>query len=246
MNIESFLTGTLLGSVLIGLVIYFLRNYIRNVTKNYFDKNIENHKQDLTKELKGIEFNYQRRMEDFSLYTQKRHAVYAELYEKINKATSDMSFATSAGRMYPIQQVHTTDKDDFKESLQNEGFNEEDIKKTIAMWDKDIVEASCEAMLLFDKKRIMNAHKSRVDAINYFNVHELYLNEKLSKMINELFNITFELYKNEARRIRFPEGKRSFEIWDKLDENNDLLQIKREEIKKQMREELSIGDYTSK
>ena len=135
MNLFVWITGgSILGAALIALCNYALKNYIKNITKNHFDKNIENHKQELTKELKEVEVNYQRKMEDFSLYTQKRHGVYANLYKHLNEAVNKMLYATSSLRQYPLPQAPQPDFEDVKKILLDEDFDNEDINKVIRKW----------------------------------------------------------------------------------------------------------------
>ncbi|MEC1550161.1 hypothetical protein P9D77_17915 [Bacillus rugosus] len=65
------------GGIITGIAIFLIKTYV----KNLFNRNIESYKVELTKSLKDVEFDYQRKLEDFSLYTQKRHQIYAEIYD---------------------------------------------------------------------------------------------------------------------------------------------------------------------
>lgn len=75
------------GGIVTGVAIFLIKTYV----KNLFNRNIESYKVELTKSLKDVEFDYQRKFEDFSLYTQKRHQIYAEIYRLIQQASSELS-----------------------------------------------------------------------------------------------------------------------------------------------------------
>ncbi|WP_147034621.1 hypothetical protein [Tenuibacillus multivorans] len=236
--------GSVFGTTLIALIVYGLRIYIKKVTQNYFDKNIENHRHELTKTLKEIEFDYQRKIEDFSLYTQKRHSIYAELYQKLNQAVMDIKTATASFRTYPFPEVPKPDKSDLKKVLEKEGFDDEQIINVINKWQVGSLEGRNEATRLFDAKRLKKADQSRVEANQYFLKSELYLNEELSCLIDEALKIIFHMCIDESSSIEYPGSEAAKEKWKNHKENSEILEKKIIEIKKQMRKELSIGDYS--
>jgi hypothetical protein len=244
MNFWSFIADSAIGGTIIALIIFALKNYIKSVTQNYFNKNIENHKHELTKALKEIEFDYQRRMEDFTLYTQKRHHIYAELYKMLSKAVVEIKYATAIYRQYPIPQSYHINFEDLKNTLSKNSFNEEEIQSVINKWKIDPQKGQKEACRIIDSKRLAEADKLRVEAYNFFLINELYLNETLSKTIKEALDIMYEMVLDESMSIQYPEDTdMSNKKWTQHKENSEKLTNRIEQIKKIMKEELSIGDY---
>lgn len=240
MNLESFLTGTIIGSVILSLVTYLLRTYMRYVTKDYFDKNIENHKQELTKELKGIEFNYQRRIEDFILYTQKRHSVYAELYKYLNKSVGQMLIATSPHSKFVMVQSYL---EDLESALFKDKFDNVEVDKVRHKWKWQLEKDYNRGTKGFDESALFEANKIRLVAKRFFVDNELYLSNNLSILINELLGFLVGMASDEISMVTFKNTETSKRI-DKYKENNTKATNKLSEIKELMRKELSRGDYT--
>jgi hypothetical protein len=111
MEIWTWIKGSITLAGIGTILVFTLRTYIKSQTKNFFDKNIKDHKHELTKSLKEVEFDYQRKIHDFTLYTQKRHDIYAELYEKLFRTISEVKFSTSKMRAYPIPGASSMDYD---------------------------------------------------------------------------------------------------------------------------------------
>jgi hypothetical protein len=245
LELWTWIKGSALFALLGTLIVLALKTYIKSQTKNFFDKNIENHKHELTKSLKEVEFDYQRKIQDFTLYTQKRHSVYAELYEKVLNAVGEMQFATSLFRTYPIPQSNHVDTEELRAVLLNENFEEKDVNEVVSEWRIDPNAARKKTCRLFDFKRLNKANELRVKAHKYFLESELYLNETLSKEVKELMSVMYEMHLDELTSIQYPEERVRTKELQMIKENHEKLTKGIDHIKKLMREDLSIGDYFS-
>lgn len=245
MEIWTFLKESAIYAGVGTLLVFALRAYIQSQTKNFFDKNIENHKHELTKSLKEVEFDYQRKIQDFTLYTQKRHGIYAELYEKLFNASSQVTDATSRMRSYPIPANDNVDLDLLRASLIKEGFGEREANEVVRQWRQNPSEARRKGEMLYDLILIYKADKVRSETNKFFLLNELYLNDSLSKQIANSLILMKDLCRNWSLYVQFPENYQETNFLTSNREIQDHLRIQIDSIKYQMRKELSIGDYVS-
>ena len=73
------------SSVAIALLFFFAKKYIAIFIENKFDEQLETYKHDLSLITENARFDYQRKIQDFNLYTIKKHERYVEIHKGISK-----------------------------------------------------------------------------------------------------------------------------------------------------------------
>ncbi|AWM22990.1 hypothetical protein [Bacillus subtilis] len=245
--IESFINFILdagIVSVLGALILWGLKVYVNKLTDNHFNKNIANHQQELTKALKIVEFNYQRKMEDFTLYTNKRHQIYSELYKWICKAITEVKSATSPLR-HRIDESLNLDSDGLKEIIEYEGFNKKEIERVIQKWNVNSKDGIAEANRIMDLHKLGKADEIRAQANNLFFESGLYLSDKLTEALEEIFDILHSMRVDEYMYLMYPDSNYSTEVRKKHIENRKKIENAIKIVRKIMKDELAVGDYNS-
>ncbi|ARU61867.1 hypothetical protein CBW65_13125 [Tumebacillus avium] len=222
---------SVLLSVLVtsGIGTFLFQTFIRNKIKNLFDKNLESHRHTLMLITEETKFDFQRRIQDFSLFTSKKHEAYQELYKLILIANGKV-LSFSGG---------------FKSELSFEEFSKEDLEKY--MTDKKVVSGKMKyllEMLESNRRKAIKEMKEYIlmidfqkawhsinEARNLLLINELYLSDEVSKSSKDVLNIIDQLlYYYESR--------------DKEDVKNiQILELQRpgqlDRLKTLMREELA-------
>ncbi|MGG7221302.1 hypothetical protein ACQXR1_13460 [Bacillus sp. ATD] len=232
---KDIMTFLLSGGITTGIAIFLIKTYVNNL----FNKNIESYKVELTKSLKDVEFDYQRKFEDFSLYTQKRHQVYAELYRIIQQALRELKDA-----MNILEETALPDsmsKETLYKVLVKEKFDEEEIDEILAGWNFDPFKTIDTARIIIDEKRIKKANNATQQAWRFFMENELYISDEIADLTQEILRAINDMYATEYVSLKYTDGEEA--KWNKHIENDRFIKGKLKEVKEQMKEELSIGYY---
>ncbi|MCY9374855.1 hypothetical protein MOF34_06825 [Bacillus sp. T17B1] len=240
----SFIQSLISYGALGAFFLWMLKVYVKKLTDNHFNKNIVNHQHELNKALKIVEFNHQRKMEDFILFTNKKHQVYPELYKWIYQAVTKINDATSlGGRSNPKFQSSNLNTKLLKEILEDEGLHQEEIEMVIQEWNINNEDGIKEAQRIYEFKKLTKAIEFRKQAHTFFSESGLYLSEILTDEIENIFDILDSMSVDEYMSLKYPDLKYGHEKWEKHVKNkkkiNDALKI----VKKIMKDELTVGDY---
>lgn len=106
-------------SVVTTILVFVLKRYLSNKVDHYFQEKITLFKHQLDLSIEAEKFNYQRKIQDFSLYTVKKHEKYVSLYELLLDAESRIC------GFYGIKSVPTYqeyNEKDIRELMNNENF----------------------------------------------------------------------------------------------------------------------------
>lgn len=146
-----------------------------------FNKKLENHKHIL-----------QKKVQDFSLYNEKKHICYAELY-KLMKIAEGSIMGLSGFTKGPSFEDYS--KEDIKKYL--DGLTPDKVsKEVIEIWDTNKNDA-IKIISEYEKhKKLNNAENSYFEARNYWLMNELYFDDELDLKIEDLFQTLYSLYVN--------------------------------------------------
>jgi len=223
-----------------GLLLFIFRKYLSSKIDFDFKKQLAVCKKDLSLITKQVEFDYQRKIQDFSLYTTKKHEKYIELYELL--CIADGAISNLVGLQHnPTYEEYN--KDDIKKMLLKLELQTGKIDDIFTIWDsRGKAEAIEEMREYLQLLKINAARNSLAKATNFYLMSKLYFsddvckyNENLTKKLSDLF-IIYQIslenpgsYENATQKSH------------KLQSEIKTYMMK---FEKTMKNELSIGYYT--
>lgn len=220
-------SGAIVGAMWVGI-----RYYVKKMVDQRFQKNIEDHKHELQLLMEQNKFDLQRRVQDFSLFTTKKHAVYAELYDLYLRADG---YVTHLLTQPDIILKNIRDEEELIYALSESNFPQFLINRFVDEWDKKPrEELRNELIKEFENIDIENTRKAIRKARDTFLINRIYLS-------NETLELMGELNKFYSKIIT------SYILFSAQPLNyKDLIEEGKSHIKKLtevMRDELAIGYY---
>lgn len=238
----QFLYGFITSTFFLAVIGFLSRNITKNYINNYFKSKLENHKHELQQITEEIRYDYQRKIHDFSLFSSKRHEVYAHLYKLYTKANNEVKIATSPYREYPNFKKNDSEK--VEKYLLEMDINKDVVEKIKNIWGGDKEIAFKEFKNAIDFKKLITADGSRIEALTYFWSQSIYLSRDIEQSSKEINDCLKEIIHNEEYRIIDEnEGVKKSEFYKGQQKLNILIDGHLRKIKEYMREELSIGYY---
>jgi hypothetical protein len=76
-------------------VTLIISTYVKGGIGNFYNKKLARFNNDLNLVLEEKKLDFQRKIHDFSLYSNKRHEIYPEIYKKFKKSTNSISYLIS-------------------------------------------------------------------------------------------------------------------------------------------------------
>ncbi len=233
---------TILSSTTLTIIFVLITPLAKKLINKYidirFDKNKIKYEHDLGLITENARFDFQRKIYDFNIFSLKRHEIYAKLYKKIltiqGSVLSLMGFRESVDLM-------TIDKNNIKEFLKRNNFNESHINELIENWDSDRKTIVDKINNQLRNKEFNDAELELIKTNNYFLESKLFLSENIddtsTKIISDVRSL-FHIYKMSHYYQFYPEGK--------LEEETNLKKMIEENIKtlcNNLKVEISKGDY---
>ena len=225
-----------------GILLFVFRKYLSSKIDFDFKKQLAVYKKDLNLITKQVEFDYQRKIQDFNLYTTKKHEKYIELHKLLRIA--DGAILGLMGLQHePTYEEYN--KEDIRNMLLKMEVQTGKIDDILTIWDThNKAEAIQEMRKYLQLLKINAARSSLTKANNFYLMSKLYFSddvcaykEKLADKLSNLFTI-YQLslehpgaYKNatqESHKIR--SEIKTFVM----------------KLEKTMKDELSVGYYMAK
>ncbi|MFD2328976.1 hypothetical protein ACFSR7_06910 [Cohnella sp. GCM10020058] len=180
--VRSILTSTIVTGIVVALFQAFY--------KYRADKNLEQYRQQLTQLTESLKFDLQRKIQDFNLYTIKRHETIPELFKLLLLAESNIRGLFGGRRSLTFEEFN---KSDIEEYLLNRKVVRGMVEKILDLWETD-KEASIDQMNSY--LRVIEFSEARVsfnEAKNYFVLSELYLTDEVARLVDEFIKTLGEL-----------------------------------------------------
>lgn len=221
-------------SIISGLVLYLIRALIKDKINNYFGKKMENHKHNLQLITEQAKFDYQRKIQDFGLYTTKRHEAYAEVYKLVLIAYGKVTDLRGLRRVLSFEDY---DSEDIKKYLEEKKIPTRKITEIVGKWDVDR-EIAVKEIRGYEKLRFFQeARNDYAEARNYLYLNELYMADEIVKDVGNVLERLGKLLIN----YEYPDAGTRTENQSLIKEIDGGLVT----VKDSMRKELSISYYGS-
>ena len=254
-NINILSTITIIGVG--GFFLYKLIEYwVGKFVDLKFGLKLENHKAELNKISEGIKFDFQRKLQDFSLFTTKRHAAYLEVYIAMIETRQAINDYYTTRQ---IENFSNFSKSEIKEILLRRHISEDDVNTIIEASDiKDQTEKNHKIYQMSRQLMETYALDKLTDSEKILNHLDLYLSEEVSQLAMEIrgefFKILTYLYEHKSRynsinnTIIFTDrDKEIFAFHKKETEAEEAYRLIRlpkwDQFRQRMQVELRVGDY---
>lgn len=196
-----------------------------------FDKELEDHRHRLELDAEAVRAQHQRRLQDFSLSTIKRHEVYAELFKLLLIADGSVQ-RLWGGRLDPDWEKYSAE--DISKSMEAAGFTSTQRDDVLQDWDRDrktALRVYKEAMRNVEKHQALTA---TTDAKNYFLVNSLFLRDAVSSQVADILRVLNELL---SHALIWLDGHSGKEITRLGAESSEGLEV----LKRTLRADLEAG-----
>ncbi|WP_169083267.1 hypothetical protein [Paenibacillus sp. PL91] len=228
-------TLTISGVSIVAIVGLAMKYFAKSITNNYFNKKLESHKHDLQIMMEHMRFDFQRKTQDFILFTNKKHEKYAKIYDLYLRAESKVrlvlrnEFSPSKFLMYSQIELENYLRRFSLEESQLLHFLEEwsrsDDKKEIADKISDF---------LFDLE-LIRSRTAFNNAKNEFLLNRIYLSAGVTLIVERLTN--------ELNNVLFTIDFFSNNKFDNQEEIHNTIMASINELTDLMKSELGIGYY---
>lgn len=243
MSIQEFLVLFGIPASITTLLFFILRKYFGTKIDTAFKKNIEKYKQELLVATEHSKFDFQRKIQDFNLFTSKKHEVYGELNKLLliaeNYITGLFGFRTELS-------YEEFDKIDLKKVMENSGFPNGKINQILNTIDEgNRIEAIIMMKKFLGLKEFRDSNNALINARNYFWSSIFYFSDKVESLVKDILSKLTSLLVKQEQIDQLPEVAQ--ETKNKL--GLESIELKREipiileNIMEQMKEELSVGYY---
>lgn len=191
----------------------------------YFNSRLETHKSQLALE-------NQRRIQDFNLYTTKRHEVYPELYKLILIADGNIRGLVGLRSVLTFEEFN---REDLENYLKEKNVVQGKKNELLSLWDAD-KDRGIKKMKKY--LRLLEIHQAKLtfhEAKNYFLMSELYLSERVSNQ----FTILLGFVGQYLTTVEYPYGVNVADrssLEHAIIENSNIL-------KQLMYDELTVSYY---
>lgn len=181
-----------------------------------FNTKLENHKHIL-----------QKKVQDFSLYNEKKHLCYAELYKLIKIAEGSILGLRGFTEKPSFEDY---DKDDVGKYLDELKIPKKVFNQVVEMWDSE-KDNAIKKIREYEKYRdLMDAKNSYAEARNFWLINELYFDDGIDSKLDDYFQTLYSLYVNYEIPEDVPRKVNS-ELKTKIQEKfNDIKQSMKKEL----------------
>lgn len=220
-----------------------IKYLVKKNVDQYFNKSLEEYRTELQGFLENKKFDFQRMIHDFSLYRNKKHETYPELYKLLIEAIYGLQNLRNNWQ-FPDFSLYT--KNLIVKYMEEKGVEQEKINNISDRWDeiKPVEELKYE-LKMFEWRKVQ---KDFSIANEYFLRSELFLSEEIALLMRQITQDGDVILKNLAMEILIltyriePE-----EILYNPKEETEILHSRVkdycEKLKNELKRELAIAEY---
>lgn len=233
-------------TLFIGISTFFIKKYLEKRLSHSFDQKLKDHEQNLSFIAETQKFDFQRRIQDFGLYTQKKHEVYLEMNRLAFKALG------SIGGLMGFRTELTYEEyswDDLLRIMKRDKFPDGKIEDIHTSFLEEREEGIQKMKSFYRLIEFQESENSYLEFQDFYRLNKIYLSDDVeSNTENILLNLN-ETLSNRKVSFNFHTGKYD-RTSSELTVNSHKTQQKAKSLIEEqiriMRKELSIGYYSSK
>jgi hypothetical protein len=231
-------------TVVTTIIIFILKKYLGDKVDHYFQEKITLFKHQLDLSTEAERFNYQRKIQDFTLYTVKKHENYVRLYELLLEAESRI-LGIYGFKTEPTYQEHN--EADFRRIMTEEKFPEGKIEEVFSIWKNRGKEDAIKEMKKFFRLiEIQKADNSFWLLKNHFTTSKLYLSDTIENKFNSFLSSLGSLLANyeTVEQMPFEVRREERSLIDEGTKIRKTIHPQVEDLTTLLKKELSVGYYS--
>src|ERR1035438_4153898 len=147
---DSFLNNIfeiIIGSgFVVGLIYFIGEKFLSTKIENIFNKKLEEYKHQLNLSTESAKFDFQRKIQDFSLYNRKKHKTYLKLHRILLESEARIC-GLYGGQSELTYQEHN--EKDIRKLMETENFPEGKIEEIFQLWQYKGKESAINEMKKF-------------------------------------------------------------------------------------------------
>ena len=221
------------------VIIWFLKKIINH----YFEGKVKNH---FTEMQKKLDFEYQRLIADFGMYSKKRHQIYPKLYKLGLEVENRISTVDSIAGNPDFTDFS---REDIVRYLNFLKVTEQIKTEVLAFWDANDKDSAIAVIRNYEYLRnLVNANHTLIKLKRHFGESRLYLSDDVELLLESLcvhLEEFIERSDKDPAMKQFQNLKRTIRGAAYFDNEalEGLIQKNIEDLKTIMKEELSKGYY---
>lgn len=228
-------------SITAAIVLFVLKKYLGDRVDHYFEEKLTMFKHQLDLSTEAERFNYQRRIQEFNLYTVKRHENYLRLYELLLETESKI-LGIYGFRTELTYQEHN--REDIRRVMTDARFPQGKIEEILAIWEnREKSEAVKEMKRFFRLIEMKQADNSFIALKNHYIVCKLYLSNLVDTKLDAVITALGDLLSNYETVEQIPSEIRrgNSSLIDEGRKIRKTIHPQIEELTVQIKKELSVG-----
>jgi len=231
------------SGLVIGVVYFIAKKYLGSKIENIFNKKLEKYKQQLDLSTESARFDFQRKIQDFSLYTVKKHKTYLKLHKLLLEAEAHICGLYGGGTELTYQEHN---EKDIRNLMENENFPEGKIEEIFNVWNQRGKDSAIKRMKNFLRIiEVQKADNSYIFLKNYFWNSKLYFSKKVEEKSNEIVNLLGSLmaHYETLERMSFETKRKQKDSIERADEIKSKVRPSIDELILIIKSELAVGYY---
>ena len=237
MNIfNSLIIPAITSTGVVGLWYLVLQKVISGKVDFHFNMKLQDHRHDLNTISESLRYDYQRKLEDFNLFTTKKHAIYMKLYELLHIAFGKVGNLTGNRRILTLKDH---DKSDIEKYMDGIKIPNKIKSQVLGMWETNQDSAIGKIREYERAFEIQDARFAIMEARNYSITNKLYLSDLVFNKVSEAANEMVSLHSIHL----FPDSTQGSKDSDQILTFNQEISVFIDEITKSMRDEIAVGYY---
>ncbi|MCK9211677.1 MAG: hypothetical protein M0P61_12640 [Ignavibacteriaceae bacterium] len=230
-----------LGSTCVPIILFFVfKKYFGGIIDKVFKEEIEIFKQKLKLATEEVRFDYQRKIENYTLYIQRKHKKYCKFYELLLIAESKVNSLFGLGSSPTFKEFNQSD---FIELLTRNNFTKGKIDEIILLLDSSRESAIKEIRKMLRLKELRDSEKSVFKVRDYYWLSKFYLTNEVDELAKESTEKLIKLQVKYEIMDELPYGST-----DRMDFSNEANILKKDlekllpQLLELMKKELLLGN----
>jgi len=173
------------SAVVLTIIWAAIKYYVKSYVNNYFIKQLENHKHDLQKIMESMRFDFQRKTQDFILFTNRKHEKYALIYDLYLRAEGKVRGILKIE--FNVKKISQLELHQLEAYLKRHKLPENKVENILIDWVQgDKGKISSEIINLVLEVELSRSRELFNNAKNEFLLNRIYLSSDVTSLIYEL------------------------------------------------------------